>query len=126
MDARKREEALWSNSTKEWKHEMEMNNVPKKLLPKKGSARAGTLVVCPVIALSQWKSEIEKFTEPGTLTVGVYHGPNRSSELPSDMIQKYDVVLTTYQGKRDGLFVLNLLSCWMSDSFSLAFFCLLF
>jgi DNA repair protein RAD16 len=76
---------------------MEMNNVPKKLISKKGAARAGTLVVCPLIALSQWKAEIEKFTEPDIISVGIYHGPNRASEMPEKMLQKYDVVLTTYQ-----------------------------
>lgn len=56
----------------------------------------GTLVVCPVIALTQWKTEIEKFTD-GSLTVGTYHGPDRESQIPREMLKKYDVVLTTYQ-----------------------------
>jgi SNF2-related domain len=77
---------------------MEMNNVSKKILPKKfGASRAGTLVVCPLIALSQWKAEIEKFCAPDTLTVGVYHGPNRATEMKPEMLVKYDIVLTTYQ-----------------------------
>lgn len=83
---------------------MEMANVPKKLLKnsaKKGKApmgaRAGTLVVCPVIALLQWKEEIEKFTEDKALTIGCYHGPKRSSENPRELLCKYDIVLTTYQ-----------------------------
>lgn len=54
------------------------------------------LVVCPVIALTQWKTEIEKFTD-GSLTVCTYHGPNRDTETPREMLKKYDVVLTTYQ-----------------------------
>ena len=56
------EEKLWEKCLKEWNHEIKMNNVPASVLPKKkrnsrggGGARAGTLVVCPVIALSQWK-----------------------------------------------------------------------
>lgn len=98
FNIRQREEDLWAAAVKDWKHEMDMNKVPKKSLPKKfGAARAGTLVVCPLIALSQWKAEIEKFSEPGCLTVGIYHGPNRASEMPADLVQKYDVVLTTYQ-----------------------------
>jgi SNF2-related domain len=77
---------------------MEMNSVSKKILPKKfGASRAGTLVVCPLIALSQWKAEIEKFCAPGSLTVGVYHGPNRATEMKPEMLVKYDIVLTTYQ-----------------------------
>lgn len=98
LEARKNEESLWKTALDEWKHEMDMINVPAKIRPKKMSgARAGTLVVCPVIALSQWKTEIEKFTEAGSLSVGIYHGPNRASEMPAAMMQKYDIVLTTYQ-----------------------------
>jgi DNA repair protein RAD16 len=29
--------------------------------------------------------------------VGIYHGPNRAKEMPAEMMQKYDIVLTTYQ-----------------------------
>jgi DNA repair protein RAD16 len=79
---------------------MKKLDVPSRMLPKKNraGARAGTLVVCPVIALHQWKSEIEKFTEnEKTLTVGTYHGPNRSKEMPAEMMSKYDIILTTYQ-----------------------------
>lgn len=98
LEARQREEALWANALKEWNHELDMVQVPKKTRPKTmRGARAGTLVVCPVIALSQWKTEIEKFTAPNTLTVGTYHGPSRNKEMPKELLQKYDVVLTTYQ-----------------------------
>ena len=77
-----------------------MLKVPKKIRSRDGGgARAGTLVICPVIALSQWKAEIEKFTEDGALTVGTYHGVDRESAMPREMMMKYDVVLTTYQGE---------------------------
>ena len=57
---------LWEGALKEWKHEMKMNDVPASVLPKTkksdvgggGGARAGTLVICPVIALTQWKVSI--------------------------------------------------------------------
>ena len=99
LEARVRESKLWDDSVAEWKHEMNMVNVPKKMWPKKGqaAARAGTLVICPVIAVTQWKAEIEKFTEPGTFTIATYHGPNRAKELPLQKLIKYDIVLTTYQ-----------------------------
>jgi SNF2 family DNA or RNA helicase len=103
VDTLKTEEKLWNSSLSEWKYEMKMNNVPTYLLPKakgnqsEGGARAGTLVVCPVIALTQWKTEIEKFTEAGQLTVIIYHGPNRTSKNAREMLRMYDVVLTTYQ-----------------------------
>ena len=44
-----------------------------------GPQMGGTLIVCPVVAISQWQSEIEKFTAEGTLKVGVFHGPKRST-----------------------------------------------
>lgn len=80
----------------DWRHELKMNNVSAKLAPKQ-PARGGTLVVCPVIALSQWKTEFEKFTEDGTVTIAIYHGPNRSKEFPVQKLCKYDIILTTYQ-----------------------------
>lgn len=100
LEARMAEEALWGEGKESWKHEMEKLDISAGLLPKKNraGARAGTLVVCPVIALHQWASEIEKFTENDkTLTVGTYHGPNRSKEMPFEMMTKYDIILTTYQ-----------------------------
>ncbi|EED91987.1 hypothetical protein THAPSDRAFT_268889 [Thalassiosira pseudonana CCMP1335] len=57
----------------------------------------GTLVICPVIALSQWKSEIEKFSEEGSLSVCTYHGSDRETQTPRELMKKYDIVLTTYQ-----------------------------
>ena len=103
LEDRKLEEKLWTEASEAWHHEMEMSNVPKKLLPKAsktkpgGALRAGTLVCCPVIALHQWKEEIERFTEGNAMTVCVYHGPNRAREFPRDLLVKYDIVLTTYQ-----------------------------
>jgi len=103
LEALKAEEKLWEKGLEDWKHEMVMNNVPKSIIPKArgkkvgGGARAGTLVICPVIALTQWKTEIEKFTEHGSLSVCIYHGSDRASDLPRDMLCKYDAVLTTYQ-----------------------------
>jgi DNA repair protein RAD16 len=78
-------------------------NVSRSILPKStskkagGGFRAGTLVICPVIALSQWKTEIEKFTEAGALSVGIYHGADRVAAMPRETMCKYDIVLTTYQ-----------------------------
>uniref|UniRef100_A0A7S0BQX2 Uncharacterized protein n=1 Tax=Rhodosorus marinus TaxID=101924 RepID=A0A7S0BQX2_9RHOD len=53
-----------------------------------------TLVVCPLVALNQWDSEIKKFTEKGSLSVLLYHGPKRPAD-PA-VLAEYDVVLTTY------------------------------
>jgi len=105
LEARLAEEPLWSDVKENWKCDMEKADVSSRLMPKKGraGARAGTLIVCPVIALYQWKTEIEKFTEnEKTLTFGTYHGPNRDKEMPADMMSKYDIILTTYQCLEQG------------------------
>jgi DNA repair protein RAD16 len=61
---------------------------------REGLVRGGTLVIVPVIALIQWGAEILKWSAPGTLSIYTYHGPKR--EPLSDVLAKYDVVLTTY------------------------------
>jgi len=98
LPQRQREERLWDEGKGDWSAEMELLKVPKKLRSRDGGARAGTLVICPVIALTQWRTEIAKFTEEeGTLKVCTYHGPDREKETPRELMKKYDVVLTTYQ-----------------------------
>ena len=93
------EEDKWMKSNEDWKHEMEMNDISNSIRPtgKKAGTRGGTLVICPLIAISQWKSEIEKFCYHNSLSVAIYHGGERSSKMPQDMLTKYDVILTTYQ-----------------------------
>ena len=56
--------------------------------PSEGDAASGgfaraTLVVCPLVAVLQWRQEIERFTLPDTLKVG---------PKPHDSIQQ-DVML---------------------------------
>ncbi|EGZ04828.1 hypothetical protein PHYSODRAFT_566639 [Phytophthora sojae] len=58
------------------------------------SVRGGTLVVCPLVAVMQWKSEIERFVEPGHLSVYIHHGNKRLDSI--EKIASYDIVLTTY------------------------------
>jgi hypothetical protein len=50
-----------------------------------------------VIALTQWKSEIEKFCERNALSICTYHGSDRVKNTPRKLIKMYDIVLTTYQ-----------------------------
>lgn len=104
LKERQDEDLLWEKAEQDWASEMKLLKVPKKFIRSGhngagGGARAGTLVICPVIALTQWKTEIEKFTDDGSLTVCTYHGPDRASQTPRELMRKYDVVLTTYQGK---------------------------
>ncbi|CAK7348985.1 unnamed protein product [Dovyalis caffra] len=53
-----------------------------------------TLVVCPVVAVTQWVSEINRYTTKGSTKVLVYHGANR--EKSSKLFCDYDFVITTY------------------------------
>ncbi|XP_015877766.1 ATP-dependent helicase rhp16 isoform X2 [Ziziphus jujuba] len=54
----------------------------------------GTLVICPVVAVCQWVSEIERYTSKGSTKVLVYHGANRDKSLKQ--LSDYDFVITTY------------------------------
>lgn len=53
-----------------------------------------TLVVCPLIAVIQWRNEIARFTKEGSVKVLVYHGAKRSKDISE--LAGYDIVLTTY------------------------------
>ncbi|KAL5573355.1 hypothetical protein UlMin_022952 [Ulmus minor] len=53
-----------------------------------------TLVICPVVAVSQWVNEIDRFTLKGSTKVLVYHGAKR--EKSSKQFSEYDFVITTY------------------------------
>lgn len=66
-------------------------------IPGSSSDLAGikaTLVVCPVVAVTQWVSEIDRYTTKGSTKVLVYHGANR--EKSSKLFHDYDFVITTY------------------------------
>ncbi|OMP02271.1 SNF2-related protein [Corchorus olitorius] len=54
----------------------------------------GTLVICPVVAVSQWVSEIDRFTSRGSNKVLVYHGNKRGKDIKQFL--DYDFVITTY------------------------------
>lgn len=49
-----------------------------------------TLVVCPLVAVIQWRSEIARFTSPGSVKVLVYHGPKRNIDF--EVLSQYDIV----------------------------------
>ncbi|KAI6382879.1 hypothetical protein MCOR25_000394 [Pyricularia grisea] len=56
----------------------------------------GTLVVAPLALIRQWEAEIaEKVLPSHKLNVCVHHGPSRTKRYTD--LQKYDVVITTYQ-----------------------------
>ncbi|KAK1353590.1 DNA repair protein RAD16 [Heracleum sosnowskyi] len=53
-----------------------------------------TLVICPLVAVVQWVSEISRFTLKGSNKVLVYHGAKRGKTLHE--FSDYDFVITTY------------------------------
>ncbi|XP_010522368.1 PREDICTED: ATP-dependent helicase rhp16-like isoform X2 [Tarenaya hassleriana] len=53
-----------------------------------------TLVVCPKVAVSHWKSEIDHCTSPGSTKVIVYYGKDRRMNIRE--LTNYDFVITTY------------------------------
>lgn len=64
----------------------------KSTIPcKKGG---GTLIVCPMTLLGQWKTEIETHSKQGTLSVYAHYGTGRTKDI--DVLLNYDVVITTY------------------------------
>ncbi|KDR75774.1 hypothetical protein GALMADRAFT_248461 [Galerina marginata CBS 339.88] len=54
-----------------------------------------TLIVAPLSVLSNWEKQIADHCTPGTLSSCVYYGSNRG--LSAAELQKYDLVITTYQ-----------------------------
>ncbi|KAK5724676.1 hypothetical protein LTR15_004723 [Elasticomyces elasticus] len=67
----------------------------KQKLPGKDVSKS-TLVVAPLALIKQWEAEIKtKVTRSHALRVLVHHGPSRTKSARE--LQKYDVVITTYQ-----------------------------
>ncbi|KAJ3534925.1 hypothetical protein NMY22_g6710 [Coprinellus aureogranulatus] len=54
-----------------------------------------TLIVAPVSILSNWEKQIMDHVAPGHLSTYLYYGNNRN--ISATDLQKYDVVITTYQ-----------------------------
>jgi DNA repair protein RAD16 len=66
--------------------------------PDAESEHRTTLVVCPVVALVQWHTEILKYTKPNTFKILIYHGSKRlteSTQEAQETLSEYDIVLTT-------------------------------
>uniref|UniRef100_A0A0N5CFN1 Helicase ATP-binding domain-containing protein n=1 Tax=Strongyloides papillosus TaxID=174720 RepID=A0A0N5CFN1_STREA len=53
-----------------------------------------TLIVTPLSLMSQWESEIRKFTGGGFLSVYQFHGPKRTDDVR--VLMSYDVVISSY------------------------------
>lgn len=78
----------------------ELSSIAGQRRPPNASSREdlpkmkGTLVICPVIAVSVWVSQIDRFTRRGSYKLLVYHGPKRAQSIES--FSEYDFVITTY------------------------------
>ncbi|KAF3903147.1 hypothetical protein ABW21_db0206917 [Orbilia brochopaga] len=53
-----------------------------------------TLLICPLSVLVNWEDQIKMHVKPDSLSVYLYHGNNRLSDL--NELAKYDLVITTY------------------------------
>ncbi|GAW83872.1 DNA repair protein rhp16 [Plasmodium gonderi] len=60
----------------------------------KNTFEGQTLIIAPIAAVMQWKSEIEKFIAGDILKVHVYHGSMK--KISFDELKKYDIVITSY------------------------------
>ncbi|XP_008438555.2 DNA repair protein RAD5B [Cucumis melo] len=66
----------------------------KKSQKSRTKARGGTLIVCPMALLGQWKEELEIHSEPESISIFVHYGGDRTNN--PEVLSGYDVVLTTY------------------------------
>ncbi|KAK6278867.1 hypothetical protein POUND7_019134 [Theobroma cacao] len=57
-------------------------------------AMGGTLIICPMALLSQWKDELETHSRPESISIFVHYGGERTND--PRVISENDVVLTTY------------------------------
>ncbi|KAH0975872.1 hypothetical protein GBA52_017771 [Prunus armeniaca] len=80
------------------------SNLPKKVMSFSGFdkfmkrkntlADGGSLIICPMTLLGQWKAEIETHAQPGSLSVYVHYGQSRQKD--AKLLAQSDVVITSY------------------------------
>ncbi|OBZ81326.1 DNA repair protein RAD5, partial [Choanephora cucurbitarum] len=66
----------------------------------KVKASPTTLIICPMSLLAQWRDEIKRGSQPGTISVNVYYGDDRTKAC-SESLHNWDgkapdVLITTY------------------------------
>ena len=49
-------------------------------LPSKGQRTKSTLIICPQVAMVQWRGEIERYCAAGSMTLTMYHGRKRIAD----------------------------------------------
>jgi len=85
----KKQKSDSSKSTKVNKKDTKKTAVTTKTVTRK---LTGTLIVVPLTVLPQWETEIQKHSNPNTVSVLQYYGNSRKKAE----FQDYDVILTTY------------------------------
>ncbi|KAF7847928.1 hypothetical protein BT93_L2443 [Corymbia citriodora subsp. variegata] len=80
------EDADDAGNTKRRKRDSSMKNTQK--------VKGGTLIICPMALLSQWKDELETHSKPESISIFVHYGGDRTND--PRVFSGYDVVLTTY------------------------------
>lgn len=77
---------------------IEMLSLVHACRPAKEEKNGTTLVVAPMSIISQWKSESDNSSYPGTLKTIIYYGVDKALDLPSLCASPAapDVVVTSY------------------------------
>ncbi|XP_027364407.1 DNA repair protein RAD5B-like [Abrus precatorius] len=84
----------WGNSEK---RDAENDNIitnKRKNANSLYKVKGGTLIVCPMALLGQWKDELETHSKSGSISIFVHYGGGRTND--PELISEHDVVLTTY------------------------------
>ena len=77
---------------------IEMLSLVHSVRAPKGTKNGSTLVVAPMSIISQWKSEADNSSNPGTLKTIIYYGVDKSLDLPILCASPAapDVIITSY------------------------------
>ncbi|XP_048130546.1 DNA repair protein RAD5B isoform X2 [Rhodamnia argentea] len=74
------------DNTKKRKRDSSIRNTQK--------VKGGTLIICPMALLGQWKDELETHSKPESMSIFVHYGGDKTND--PRVFSGYDVVLTTY------------------------------
>uniref|UniRef100_A0A803QKU8 Uncharacterized protein n=1 Tax=Cannabis sativa TaxID=3483 RepID=A0A803QKU8_CANSA len=83
-----------SSSPNLQKRTAKLPGVDKLTMQKSTLMNGGSLIICPMTLLGQWKAEIETHVKPGSLSVYVHYGQSRPKD--ATFLTQSDVVITTY------------------------------
>jgi DNA repair protein RAD5 len=77
---------------------IEMLSLIHSLRPPRGTKNGTTLVIAPMSIISQWKSEADNSSNPGTLKTIIYYGADKALDLPNlcSSPAAPDVIITSY------------------------------